>query len=259
MGNFVTKLFRSKKMASENIVRGEKREVESDISIPSKKLKIVESEYTGGRYEKDYPTNKKMNENEMTTPKNTEELPQPPCLKKPRMSTQAAGESMETDSAEDVPDANVDRFMTGRRSLAGQFNEAFRNEQIELSSYSSPFSTLRNPTAAPRRHPPVPRRMIPGSSNMFSQQRRSPKHVEYVSYYDRMDTFERWPLQMVQTPHDMASAGFIYRGFGDSVECFHCGEALRDWRVSDDAMTEHKRHSPNCHYMNLVWVTGGHI
>jgi hypothetical protein len=225
MGNCVRKFFCTKNMSSENDNKGEKREMESEISHPNKKPKITPSESDSesvGHYEVD-----------TATPKNTEEL-QSFGPNKSKMTTQAeVADCMETDS-EDVTDA----VSTSRRSLLGQLNEV------------SPL--LRNPPCAPRRPTTVSRRL---SSCTMIHSSRMPKHPSFVSFHDRVATFDRWPIQMMQSPNDMAAAGFIYTGIGDGVTCFYCDKFLQRWKTTDEPMYEHRSHSPDCHFVNLACIS----
>ncbi|XP_046570869.1 baculoviral IAP repeat-containing protein 2-like isoform X2 [Haliotis rubra] len=47
----------------------------------------------------------------------------------------------------------------------------------------------------------------------------------------------------------MVEAGFFYTGHGDSVKCFSCGGALRNWQADDDPWIEHARWFPRCPYL----------
>ena len=47
-----------------------------------------------------------------------------------------------------------------------------------------------------------------------------------VDYQCRMDTFTKWPKQMVQHPAQLVHSGFYYTGYGDKVTCFYCGTSI---------------------------------
>ncbi|XP_072467358.1 baculoviral IAP repeat-containing protein 2-like isoform X3 [Notamacropus eugenii] len=64
----------------------------------------------------------------------------------------------------------------------------------------------------------------------------------------RILTYQTWPLTFL-SPLDLARAGFYYIGPGDMVACFACGGKLSNWEPKDDAMSEHRRHFPNCPFL----------
>ncbi|XP_036598585.1 baculoviral IAP repeat-containing protein 2-like isoform X2 [Trichosurus vulpecula] len=64
----------------------------------------------------------------------------------------------------------------------------------------------------------------------------------------RILTYQTWPLTFM-SPLDLAKAGFYYIGPGDMVACFACGGKLSNWEPKDDAMSEHRRHFPNCPFL----------
>lgn len=64
----------------------------------------------------------------------------------------------------------------------------------------------------------------------------------------RFLTYHSWPLTFL-TPAELARAGFYYLGPGDRVACFACGGTLSNWEPKDDAMSEHRRHFPNCPFL----------
>ncbi|XP_019568240.2 baculoviral IAP repeat-containing protein 2 isoform X2 [Rhinolophus sinicus] len=64
----------------------------------------------------------------------------------------------------------------------------------------------------------------------------------------RFLTYHEWPLSFL-SPSELARAGFYYIGPGDRVACFACGGTLSNWEPKDDAMSEHRRHFPNCPFL----------
>ncbi|KAL1781372.1 baculoviral IAP repeat-containing protein 2 [Sigmodon hispidus] len=64
----------------------------------------------------------------------------------------------------------------------------------------------------------------------------------------RFLTYSMWPLSFL-SPAELAKAGFYYIGPGDRVACFACGGKLSNWEPKDDAMSEHRRHFPNCPFL----------
>jgi hypothetical protein len=69
------------------------------------------------------------------------------------------------------------------------------------------------------------------------------------SYEQRLMSFQDWPATAPVTAESLAMAGFYYSGRGDSVRCFSCGIALKDWQRGDIAMEEHARYSPSCDFL----------
>lgn len=80
-----------------------------------------------------------------------------------------------------------------------------------------------------------------------------PFNIFYVPYSLRLMTFQNWPLQMKPTAKELAAAGFYYLGSGDSVRCFHCGQCLHRWKGVDTAIGEHKRLSPLCKFVEMIY------
>ena len=79
-----------------------------------------------------------------------------------------------------------------------------------------------------------------------------PKTVFHAEYSSRIKTFDKWPKQMRPYPEELAHCGFFYKGYGDSVECFFCGICLHDWEIKDNAISEHKKWSPFCKFVNMI-------
>lgn len=44
----------------------------------------------------------------------------------------------------------------------------------------------------------------------------------------------------------------IITGRDDLVRCYYCGMGLKDWSESDDPMSEHIRHSPDCNHLRRL-------
>ncbi|XP_041364408.1 baculoviral IAP repeat-containing protein 2-like [Gigantopelta aegis] len=71
--------------------------------------------------------------------------------------------------------------------------------------------------------------------------------------YTRMQTFGWWPIQLRQTPRELAKAGFFYTGDHDAVVCYFCGLRAYRWQIMDDLVMEHYRLSPRCPHVNNVF------
>ncbi|KAL3279746.1 hypothetical protein HHI36_017254 [Cryptolaemus montrouzieri] len=79
-----------------------------------------------------------------------------------------------------------------------------------------------------------------------------PKKPSCATLESRLRTFNTWPSELIQTPEDLAQAGFYYEGIGDQVRCFHCDGGLRHWDPEDDPWTEHARWFPLCSFVKIV-------
>ncbi|XP_061230397.1 inhibitor of apoptosis protein-like [Neopsephotus bourkii] len=77
-------------------------------------------------------------------------------------------------------------------------------------------------------------------------------HNPHMSTEDaRLRTFHSWPLTFI-SPADLAKAGLYYLGTADKVACFSCGGQLSNWEPKDNAVSEHRRHFPNCHFLESL-------
>lgn len=68
----------------------------------------------------------------------------------------------------------------------------------------------------------------------------------------REESFKFWPIQMAQTPKQLADAGFFYTGKGDRLICFYCGGGLHTWRVNDDPWEQHALFYDTCIYVQVM-------
>ena len=75
----------------------------------------------------------------------------------------------------------------------------------------------------------------------------------YTKFDDRIPTFYTWPKSHPINPEAIARAGFIYSGHGDKVICPWCKIKLIDWECFDIPMDEHRKHSPNCQFMLMLF------
>ncbi|XP_027195179.1 putative inhibitor of apoptosis isoform X1 [Dermatophagoides pteronyssinus] len=58
----------------------------------------------------------------------------------------------------------------------------------------------------------------------------------------------QWPKMDIISPASLAKAGFFYYK-NDSVCCAFCRGKVRNWEKGDLAMEEHRRHFPNCRFV----------
>ncbi|EPY79957.1 baculoviral IAP repeat-containing protein 2 isoform 1 [Camelus ferus] len=104
------------------------------------------------------------------------------------------------------------------------------------SSFSGSYSSLSSK--------PVNSRAVEN----FSPLRTNPYSYAMSTEEARFLTYQMWPLTFL-SPSELARAGFYYIGPGDRVACFACGGTLSNWEPKDDAMSEHRRHFPNCPFL----------
>ena len=64
--------------------------------------------------------------------------------------------------------------------------------------------------------------------------------------YERLASFNNWPVTAKQTPADLAREGFYHSGCDDSCTCAFCHVRLRNWKYDDIPICEHLRWSPDC-------------
>lgn len=79
-----------------------------------------------------------------------------------------------------------------------------------------------------------------------------PLHPTKYKLEERLKSFTKWPPQMSPRPDELAHAGFFYSGSSDYVYCFHCGVALKNWEMTDNAFEEHKKWSPKCKFLQMI-------
>ncbi|XP_032225383.2 uncharacterized protein LOC5501165 [Nematostella vectensis] len=70
--------------------------------------------------------------------------------------------------------------------------------------------------------------------------------TDLQSEHHRLTTFVDWPESSPVRPWELSSAGFYYLGDQDSVKCYKCGVALRNWEPDDLPWVEHEKWSPHC-------------
>ena len=67
------------------------------------------------------------------------------------------------------------------------------------------------------------------------------------TYLRRLVTFEGWNGAV--SFEDVAEAGFVYTGSDDKVKCPKCDAGLMEWKTTDVPWYEHRKHSPDCHFV----------
>ena len=77
-------------------------------------------------------------------------------------------------------------------------------------------------------------------------------YSNFVTQSSRLETFATWPIQLAQTPSELASAGFFYTGCGDKVRCFSGGCGLEMWEPGDKPKLEHSKWYPDCSFVRMM-------
>lgn len=98
-------------------------------------------------------------------------------------------------------------------------------------------------------------RVLSGSSTDLTElgvQMHTVSKSQCTTYEKRLQTFQKWPKNLKQTPEMLAAAGFYYQGYDDQVRCFHCDGGLHGWQPTDDVWIEHAYWFPNCGFVILM-------
>lgn len=87
--------------------------------------------------------------------------------------------------------------------------------------------------------------------DQYGIMQNKPKYQDFAVKARRLATYRNFPPEIIQTPEELAEAGFFFSGKNDVVYCFFCGQGLRAWEPEDDVWIEHARWSPQCvHLLN---------
>ncbi|KAJ7412655.1 Inhibitor of apoptosis protein [Willisornis vidua] len=139
-------------------------------------------------------------------------------------------------------------------------------ENFGLSSHSAFLPSVANSLSSSLRSISLSPRVeqvgyFSGSFSSFPQDPVTTRAVEDLSFLGcklynpsmstqeaRLRTFHSWPLTFL-SPTDLAKAGLYYLGTADRVACFTCGGHLCNWEPQDNAVSEHRRHYPNCSFV----------
>lgn len=68
----------------------------------------------------------------------------------------------------------------------------------------------------------------------------------------RLQSFDNWPVPHIVSPESLAKAGFYYLKQRDRTKCAFCNGIVVSWEPGDDPDYEHKRHFPNCSFVQQV-------
>ncbi|XP_047412909.1 baculoviral IAP repeat-containing protein 1 isoform X5 [Sciurus carolinensis] len=74
--------------------------------------------------------------------------------------------------------------------------------------------------------------------------------ARYQNEETRLESFKKWPFYARGTsPHALSTAGFVFTGKRDTVQCFSCGGCLGDWEEGDNPWKEHAKWFPKCEFL----------
>ena len=66
---------------------------------------------------------------------------------------------------------------------------------------------------------------------------------------NRRHSFKNWPENAPVSGMSLAEAGFYFIGPSDRVRCAFCRKKVKHWQRGDHPISEHKRISPFCSYL----------
>lgn len=95
-------------------------------------------------------------------------------------------------------------------------------------------------------------RFMSGTGLMSLYEPWKPANSYYISFKNRVRSFDTWPIQMSPTGFELAKSGFYYTGVSDSVKCFCCDLPLHKWEKKDSALVEHQTRSPECRFLLMT-------
>lgn len=71
----------------------------------------------------------------------------------------------------------------------------------------------------------------------------------YIFERTRFASYAGWPSTSPVRPSELARAGFFYTGNEDRVQCAFCLNILMRWETGDNPIEEHRKHIPDCDFM----------
>lgn len=144
----------------------------------------------------------------------------------------------------DVPDLEHKRHFPACWFVRNIIEERLTNNSIPNSSSNS-VTHGEGPLIQVRSE-------VDNLNELGVQKHNGPKRPDYATVESRLRSFTNWSPSLIQTPDQLAQAGFHYEGVGDQVRCFHCDGGLRHWDPEDDPWTEHARWFSTCAFVKLV-------
>ena len=82
----------------------------------------------------------------------------------------------------------------------------------------------------------------------------TPLNYGMCDEFQRFETFKKWPKSHIVTPSSLAQAGLYYLNRDDYVQCAFCLATMHNWVIGDNAIEEHRRHSPHCSFIKRLSI-----
>ncbi|AEN04026.1 apoptosis inhibitor 3 [Helicoverpa armigera NPV strain Australia] len=79
--------------------------------------------------------------------------------------------------------------------------------------------------------------------------KNKPMLSSYITYENRLKSFDNWPQTLIILKSKLAEAGWVYTGKDDITICFHCGGKLSNWTLTHEPWREHARWYRNCDFV----------
>ena len=128
-------------------------------------------------------------------------------------------------------------------------SDSERTASVTNTPGTSGLSSIRTPrlpqSELPR--PPETNQQLNIPVNSVAlRQNLSFSEVQMEYRENREATFRDIPWPYPVKGDELARAGFYAVGPRDRVRCFSCKKRIKNWRIGDNAMSEHRRLSPFC-------------
>ena len=146
--------------------------------------------------------------------------------------------------------ASKNAFTSGFLLTGGQSSNNVRqrlSDETESASNPNPMTSM----------PPPP--LGPVGGNFLYQKPRLEYGFQnydlstYRRYTTRFLTYKSWPKSHPIKADQLTRAGFLYTGEGDKVTCPWCRILLTEWETYDVPIEEHRRHSPYCDFIKMLF------
>lgn len=130
---------------------------------------------------------------------------------------------------------------------------SLQHDYKDGDTHASAANNYSSGSTSSQQSPPdnVVAKTSPGAAAPVGTLHHPPKYPRFKFVDQRIQSFEKWPLEAHGNVEALANAGFFYQGHSDKTTCFHCGGSLCNWEPSDDPVVEHTRWYPECEYNNL--------
>ncbi|XP_043279999.1 death-associated inhibitor of apoptosis 2-like [Venturia canescens] len=93
-----------------------------------------------------------------------------------------------------------------------------------------------------------------GGSSSASVSQMSNPCTQYSSVFQRLKSFDNWPIPFIVSPSSLARAGFYYLQDNARVKCAFCEGIIMKWDPGDDPIKKHRQIFPNCNFYNHPYI-----